>query len=102
MKKITLFIGLNDKDTKTQIINTSEAIEILSSYIVKNLGIGTLSEAAGIYTHDNGETVSEKTIRAEFYTDDVNAIKGFAEFAKIALNQESISLEVSHPEIQFI
>jgi hypothetical protein len=102
MKKITLFIGLNDKDTKTQLVNTSEAIEILSGYIVKNLGIGTLSEAAGVYTHDNGETISEKTIRAEFYTDDVNAVKGFAEFAKSALNQESVAFEVSHPEIQFI
>ncbi len=102
MKKITLFIGLNDKDTKTQVVKTSEALEILGAYIVKNLGIGTLSEAAGIYTHENGEIVSEKTVRAEFFTDDVNAVKEFAEFAKSALNQESIAFEISSPEIMFI
>lgn len=40
MKKITLFIGLNDKDTKSQVVKTSEALEILGAYIVKNLDNG--------------------------------------------------------------
>lgn len=102
MKKITLFIGLNDKDTKTQVVKTSEALEILGAYIVKNLGIGTLSEAAGVYTHDNGDTVIENTLRCEFYTEDSAPVMEFAKWAKASLNQESIAVEVSAPAVGFI
>lgn len=102
MKKITLFIGLNDKDTKTQIFETSEAVKLLSDEIVKTLGIGTVSAASGIYTHDNGDIVNENTLRVEFYTDDVNAVKNFATWAKDILNQETILFEVTAPEVLFI
>ena len=81
MKKITLFIGLNDKDTKAQKYSF---------------------EAAGVYTHDDGETVQEVTIRAEFYTDDEAPVREFAKFAKCALNQESIALEVSAPVFELV
>ena len=102
MQKITLFIGLNDKDTKTQIWSFNAAAEVLGYYIAQKIGFGTLSKAAGIYTHENGETVQETTIKAEFYTEDKTPIMEFVKFAKSTLNQESISMEVTTPAVEFV
>lgn len=102
MQKITLFIGLNDKDTRRQEIKTFEALELLSQYIAQAVGFGTLSSAAGVYTHENGATVQEKTIRAEFYTDEPEKVFEFGRFAKSILNQESVGIEISTPSIQFV
>lgn len=102
MEKVTIFIGLNDKDSKKQEISFSEAFSLLTQYITKCVGIGTLSEAAGVYTHDNGQVVSERTIRAEFYTENKEPVFEFVRFAKSILNQESVAVEVTKPEIQFI
>lgn len=52
MNKITLFIGLNDKDTKVQEITTVEARAILADRIAQKIGFGTVSLASGVYTHE--------------------------------------------------
>jgi hypothetical protein len=104
MEKITVFVGLNDKDSKKQEISFIEARSLLSQFIAQVVGVGTLSEAAGVYTHDNGETVQETTIRAEFYVEkkDLEKIAEFVRFAKSILNQESVAVEVSKPAVQFV
>lgn len=102
MNKITLFIGLNDKNTKVQEIPTSEARAILADRIAQKIGFGTVSLASGVYTHDNGETVIENTLRCEFYTENDAPVMEFAKWAKARLNQESIAVEVSAPAVQFI
>ena len=101
MEKVTVFIGLNDKDSKKQEVSFIEARSLLSQFIAQVVGVGTLSEAAGVYTHDNGETVQETTIRAEFYVEDKEPVLEFVRFAKSILNQESVAVEVSKPAIQF-
>ena len=102
MNKITLFIGLNDKDTKRQEITTGEARAILADRIAQKIGFGTVSLASGVYTHDNGETDIENTLRCEFYTENPAPVMDFARWAKARLNQESIAVEVSAPAVQFI
>lgn len=102
MNKITLFIGLNDKDSKRQEITTGEARAILADRIAKKIGFGTVSLASGVYTHDNGATVIENTLRCEFYTENDAPVMEFAKWAKARLNQESIAVEVSEPAVQFI
>ena len=102
MKKITLFIGLNDKDSKRQEVGTNEARAILAERIAQKIGFGTVSLASGVYTHDNGETVIENTLRCEFYTEDSAPVMDFAKWVKVELNQESIAVEVSAPAVQFI
>lgn len=102
MQKITLFIGLNDKDTKRQEIATGEARAILADRIAQKIGFGTVSLASGVYTHDNGDTVIENTLRCEFYTEDPAPVMDFANWAKDRLNQESIAVEVSAPAVEFV
>lgn len=100
--KITLFIGLNDKDTKRQEVKTRDAVELLAGRIAEQLGFGTTSPAAGVYTHEDGTTVIEETVRCEFFTDDLKGVKDFAQWAKRALNQESIAMEVTTPTFELV
>lgn len=90
MKKYILIIGLNDKDTKRQEINTLEAYKVVSNIICNKCGGGTIFEANGIYTHEDGTVVFEKSLRAEILTDDEESINKIIIFLKAALNQESI------------
>ena len=63
MKKFTLYMGLIDKDAKVQVISTIEAYKVVSNIIAKDFGGGTIFEAQGIYKHDDGKIVFEKTLR---------------------------------------
>ena len=96
MEKLTISIGLLDKDSKTQLINNEQAMETVSSCFLSRLDAFTVYFAKGIYTHENGQQVQENTIRVEvvaFNDNDYNnAIQSIKE-VKQALNQESVLLE---------
>ena len=94
MKKFTLYMGLNDKDAKVQVISTIEAYKVVSNIIAKDFGGGTIFEAQGIYKHDDGKIVFEKTLRIEILFAEEPQIKALvAELNKI-FNQESIAVQV--------
>lgn len=92
VKKHTLFIGLNDKDTKKQIISNSKARNIISDVV----GDCTISKAYGCYTHDNGTKVKENTLRVELLFKADNEVLLFCKRLKELLNQESIALVSSY------
>ena len=95
--KHTMFIGLNDKDTKTQLINTIEAYKIIYNLLQSvKYDRATISESIGFYTHDNGATVIEKSLRVEVLFATMDRTESFINLAKIALNQESIALQVEN------
>lgn len=93
MLKITLYIGLNDKDTKKQEIETIEAFKIVSNLISTLCNGGTIYSAQGIYKHENGEIVIENTLRVELIEIDPAALKRLADTIKQVLNQESIIIQ---------
>lgn len=103
MEKITLYIGLNDKDTKTQKIDTYEAIKIIYNLLIAH-GIdgATMYNATGIYKHDDGHVVIENTIRCEIIDPAINALTGAIISIKRALNQESIIKQVETITSDFI
>lgn len=87
-----IFLGLNDKDTKTQLIDTQEAFYIVSVKAVKAFGGATITaDNKGVYTHDNGEMVTEITIKIDllFVTDTEN-LENFLREILNDFNQESI------------
>ena len=94
MKKFTLYIGLNDKDTKVQVISTIEAYKVVSNIIAKDFGGGTIFEAQGIYKHDDGKIVFEKTLRIEILFAEEPQIKALVAELKKIFNQESIAVQV--------
>ena len=102
MKKNTLFIGLNDKDTKTQILTDEQARNIIIAAACEYVGGVTLSDAYGVYTHANGERVIEHTITGTIYDGDDDAIKAMIKELLVALNQESIINEQSDVNSEFV
>lgn len=102
MNKSTLYVGLNDKDTKRQEVSTVEAFKIIQN-IVMSLSDGcTIFEADGVYKHDNGEIVVEKSLKVELYGIMEDVVYRIITHLKKALNQESIILQEEVVSSRFI
>jgi len=102
MTKYTLYIGLNDKDTKTQRIETMEASKIVQNVLTDTTGGGTIYSATGVYRHDNGTIVIENTLRVELVAVAMEAVRGAIDVIKKALNQESVILQTENIQSVFI
>lgn len=88
--KHTLYVGLNDKITKTQKIDTVEAYKIAENILLNTCGGATIYNAMGIYRHDDGSIITENSLRIEIWSCDENNVLRAAQLLKTALNQESI------------
>lgn len=93
MKKFTMYVGLNDKDTKKQKIATLEAYKVATNIFCEYTGGATIYEGSGIYTHNDGTIINEKTLVCIVFSEDPEAIKKAASALKIAFNQEAIAIE---------
>lgn len=58
----TLYIGLNDKDTYTQLIETEDARAAVDEICLKYAGGFTAFEARGGWTDENGISMHENTL----------------------------------------
>ena len=93
MKKFTLYLGLNDKDSKQQQISTLEAYKVVSNILANDFGGGTIFEAQGIYKHEDGTVVVETTLRIEILFAELPAIKNLVTTLKKVFNQESVAVQ---------
>ena len=93
LEKFTLFIGLNDKDSKQQEINTIDCYKILMNLFSKNSVDCTISESQGFYTHLDGTFTIEKSLRVEILFSSKEKIYSLCDAIKILLNQESIAVQ---------
>lgn len=94
IKKYVLFVGLFDKDTKTQKIDSLTAANIINNIIITNgLDGATVSNATGIYKHTNGQIIIEPSVRVELLFTTEKQIKNICTAIKTALNQESVAVE---------
>lgn len=101
-KKYILNVGLNDKDTKIQKIDSIEAYKIVENTLLNNgLNGYTIYQGKGLYKHENGEITQENTLIIEvlFATDDI--INKIIKILKLVLNQESILKQVQEITISF-
>lgn len=93
--KYSFYIGLNDKDSKVQVMETLTASNIINRVFIENGVDGaTLTSGKGIYKHDNGAVVIEETIIVQVYEfgAPIN-VRQICEDLKRLLNQESIAVE---------
>lgn len=99
MIRYVLSMGLNDKDTKTQKIATLEAYKMVEN-VIKSLQLegATIYESKGLYRHNNGEYVTETSLRMEFLFATENQIRNLVSILKSAFNQESIAVQVENVE----
>ena len=93
MKKFTLYLGLNDKDTKTQKIGTLEAYKVCMNLLSRYTDGGTIFEADGFYRHEDGTLTVEKTLRIELLFIDRATAMSICRELKAVFNQESIAMQ---------
>jgi uncharacterized membrane-anchored protein YitT (DUF2179 family) len=93
IEKYTLYVGLNDKDTKVQEIATLEAYKIINKLLLNYTDGATIFEAVGIYKHEDGSFVTENTLRIELMFIEKSAVKEIVENIKKILNQESVAVQ---------
>lgn len=93
LKKFTLYLGLNDKDTRTQKINTIEAYKICNNILLSYTEGATIFEANGIYKHQDGTFTVEKTLRIELLFTDKNTVTKIVNDLKKVFNQESVAVQ---------
>lgn len=101
-KKYILNVGLNDKDTKLQKIDSIEAYKIVENTLLNNgLDGYTIYQGKGLYKHDNGTITQENTLIIEmiFTTEDI--VNKVITILKQVLNQESIMKQVQDITISF-
>lgn len=93
--KYSLYLGLNDKDTKTQKIDTLEAYKmlcnLLKSYNVEGF---TVYNAHGFYVHDDGSFTVENTLKIELMFINEKIVDDIIKQLKIIFNQESVIKQV--------
>ena len=93
MDKYILYVGLNDKDTKTQKIDTLSAYNLTNNILLNYVEGATVTQSKGIYKHQNGNVVIENTLIIELLFTDKTTVETIAKDLKIALNQESIAIQ---------
>ena len=107
IEKITLYMGLNDKDSKVQKFTKIESYKLLES-ILKVKGIdATISEATGLYTHDDGTLVIEESLRIEILffenkKENNERVMDLISTLKKAFNQESIAMQKENINSQLV
>ena len=103
MIKYNIYIGLNDKDTLKQKIDTTKAKKEVYNILLKNNIKGyTIYLVNGVFTNEKNEITREKTLKLELLDikkDDI--LKSIQELKKV-LNQESILLEEKIKKVNFI
>lgn len=93
MDKYILYVGLNDKDTKTQKIDTLSAYNLTNNILLNYVEGATVTQSKGIYKHNNGNIVIENTLIIELLFTDKTTVETIAKELKMALNQESIAIQ---------
>lgn len=93
MEKFILYVGLNDKKTKTQKIQTLDAYAIVNNLLLTYVEGATVTQGQGIYKHENGNFVIENTLIIELLFTDEQTIQKIANDLKRILNQETIAIQ---------
>lgn len=98
MNKHEIFIGLNDKDTKTQVISTEDTMLKVHALV----GDCSMSLIQGYFTHADGSMIVEKTIKCEVFGMEDDKIHAIVEQLKVKLNQESILVNKYIGQVEFV
>lgn len=86
--RYTLYVGLNDKDEKIQLI----PVELAEEIIMEIVGDCSIERIHGCYTHENGARVFENTLKVSILFRSEAEIEQYVAAIKRRLNQESIAV----------
>jgi hypothetical protein len=91
--KYTMYIGLNDKDTYTQLVTYEEAEKKVRDIALKYVDGFTVLSARGAYKDEKGVITHENSLFFEFSSATDRQIKGIMDEVLKKLNQNSILVE---------
>lgn len=91
--KYVLYIGLNDKETYSQIIPTEEAKNTVNHIVVKYVGGYTVYESKGGWTDETGTLTEENTLVYHLSGVSERDVISIMDEVLVALNQNSILVE---------
>ena len=92
--KYTLYVGMNDKDTKQPVYTLKEAKQVMFMIVRKYTGGCMFYEAEGCwYDEDKKTMLSENTLVCVLLDTEPEAVKSIMDEALKAFNQSSILLE---------
>jgi hypothetical protein len=99
MIKLTFYVGLNDRTTKQQIIDTDAAVNTVYDVF----DAATVTKCKGLYKHTDGTRIMENTIRIEVldFDNNIDATTKARQLAQM-FNQESIAVERYNVDSQLI
>ena len=98
----SFYVWLNDKNTKQQEISTIDAFKLATRLTINYFWGGTILESDWIYTHEDWQIVTEKTLKIEVITDkNATQIDLYVLKLKTLFNQESILVKKSLEDIDF-
>ena len=101
-KRYTISVGLNDKDEKSQKIQTEKVLRVVKN-CCKGYGMAFSSYLQdGGYIHENGEYVLEKSVCIVFLDPDVAMVEELAKDLCVFMNQESVMVTVEDVTCYFI
>lgn len=99
--KYTMYIGLNDKDTYTQLISYEEAEEKVSNIALKYVDGFTVLSAKGAYKDGKGIITNENSLVFQFLYVTDEQMKSIMDEVLKELNQNSILLEKQKVNCEF-
>lgn len=94
ISKYTLYVGLNDKDSRTQKVSQIQAKKLISRILADNEIEGaTFLKAEGLYTYiTDHKTEKENTFKIEILFATDTQIKNAIAQIKQILNQETVAM----------
>ena len=95
-------VGLFDQKSKKQEINTADALQTITRYVIDHCGGGTITTGNGVYTHEDGTVVVEPSIIIKIVGAKFDDVSNLVEDIKIFLNQESVLVEMSGKSYCFV
>ena len=93
--RYTLYIGLNDKDTYTQLISLDDAKEIVNNICIKYVDGYTVTEADGGWVDDTSTLTQETTLIYSFTGVEESTVISIMDEVLEQLNQNCILVEIS-------
>lgn len=99
--KYTLYIGLNDKDTYTQLIPDEEAEQRVCDIALKYVDGFTVLPAKGVYKDDKGVTTHESSLVLEVTSATDEQMSAMMKEIIHALNQNSVLIEKQTVDYDF-
>lgn len=101
--KYEIFLGLNDKDTKVQMISTLDAYQITVNILnSKGINAFTIRECKGFYTHEDKTTTIETTLNIILVDVKKAQVQETIEQLKNTFNQESVMLTSQRIATEFL